>query len=70
MQTHMLAYYGRAAAIGANFDLPLNPGDDIYSMGGDFILARDGNMIFGHRMEAVERPSVSELLTVLSKHSR
>jgi peroxiredoxin len=41
-------------------------GGDIYQAGGDFLLDRDGNILFAHRsQDPADRPSASRLLEVI-----
>lgn len=45
--------------------------DDIYQGGGDFLLDRDGNILFAHRsQDPSDRPAVSRLLQVVDQLSR
>jgi peroxiredoxin len=42
--------------------------DDIYQSGGDFLLDRDGNILFAHRSQnPSDRPSASRLLQVIDE---
>ena len=42
--------------------------DDIYQSGGDFLLDRDGNILFAHRSQNTsDRPSASRLLHVIDE---
>lgn len=42
--------------------------DDIYQSGGDFLLDRDGNILFAHRSQnPSDRPSASHLLQVIDE---
>jgi peroxiredoxin len=42
--------------------------DDIYQAGGDFLLDRQGNILFEHRsQDPADRPSVARLLEVIDK---
>lgn len=46
-------------------------GDDIYQAGGDFLLDRDGNILFAHRsQDPSDRPSASRLLEVIDQLKR
>ena len=41
-------------------------GDDIYQSGGDFLIDRDGNILFAHRsQDPADRPSVVKLLRAI-----
>ena len=41
-------------------------GDDIYQSGGDFLIDRNGNILFAHRsQDPADRPSVIELLQAI-----
>ena len=45
--------------------------DDIYQSGGDFLLDRDGNILFAHRSQnPSDRPSALHLLQVIDQLSR
>jgi peroxiredoxin len=45
--------------------------DDIYQGGGDFLLDRDGNILFAHRsQDPSDRPAVSRLLQVTDQLNR
>ena len=42
--------------------------DDIYQSGGDFLLDRDGKILFAHRSQnPSDRPSASRLLQVIDQ---
>jgi len=44
------------------------PTDDIYQMGGNYILSAEGKLVYAHQSQTpVDRPSVPELLRELSK---
>lgn len=46
-------------------------GDDIYQSGGDFLLDREGNVLFAHRSQnPADRPAVALLLTVFDRIQR
>jgi peroxiredoxin len=42
--------------------------DDIYQSGGDFLVDREGNILFAHRsQDPADRPSVAELLRAIDR---
>jgi peroxiredoxin len=42
--------------------------DDIYQSGGDFLLDRDGNVLFAHRSrEPADRPTAAKLLEIIDR---
>ena len=42
--------------------------DDIYQSGGDFLLDRDGNLLFAHRSrDPADRPAVEKLLQIIDR---
>jgi hypothetical protein len=42
--------------------------EDIYQAGGDFLLDRDGNILFAHRsQDPSDRPSAAQLLSVIDR---
>jgi peroxiredoxin len=42
--------------------------DDIYQSGGDFLLDREGNILFAHRsQDPADRPSAAELLRAIDR---
>ena len=44
--------------------------DDIYQGGGDFLIDRDGNLLFAHRSrDPADRPAVTKLLEILDRKS-
>ena len=46
-------------------------GDDIYQSGGDFLLDREGNILFAHRSQTpADRPAVAQLLMAIDKIQR
>jgi len=43
--------------------------DDIYQSGGDFLLDRDGNVLFTHRSrDPADRPAVTKLLDIIDRY--
>ena len=46
-------------------------GDDIYQSGGDFLLDREGNILFAHRSQnPADRPAPAQLLMVIDRIQR
>jgi hypothetical protein len=46
-------------------------GDDIYQSGGDFLIDRNGNILFAHRsQDPADRPAVAQLLQALDRIRR
>jgi hypothetical protein len=42
--------------------------DDIYQSGGDFLIDRDGNVLFAHRSrDPADRPTAAELLEIIDR---
>ena len=42
--------------------------DDIYQGGGDFLIDRDGNLLFAHRSrDPADRPAVAKLLEIIDR---
>ncbi|HEY3167391.1 MAG TPA: hypothetical protein VGK57_09200, partial [Candidatus Binatia bacterium] len=42
--------------------------DDIYQSGGDFLVDREGNILFAHRsQDPADRPSAAELLRAIDR---
>ena len=42
--------------------------DDIYQSGGDFLIDRDGNVLFSHRsQDPADRPKAAELLEIIDR---
>ena len=45
--------------------------DDIYQSGGDFLIDRDGNVLFSHRsQDPADRPTAAELLEIIDRKLR
>ena len=45
--------------------------EDVYQSGGDFLIDREGNILFAHRSEdPADRPSVATLLKAIDRNSR
>jgi peroxiredoxin len=45
--------------------------EDIYQSGGDFVIDRDGNLLFAHRsQDPADRPSMSTLLKAIDRSLR
>jgi peroxiredoxin len=45
--------------------------DDIYQSGGDFLIDRDGNLLFAHRSrDPADRPTAKKLLEILGRKLR
>jgi len=43
--------------------------DDIYQSGGDFLIDRDGNLLFAHRSRApADRPTAATLLQIIDRN--
>lgn len=48
--------------------LDTNAGDDIYQAGGDFLLDREGNILFAHRsQDPADRPAATKLLEEIDR---
>jgi peroxiredoxin len=46
-------------------------GDDIYQSGGDFLIDRNGNILFAHRsQDPADRPAVAQMLQALDRIRR
>ena len=46
-------------------------GEDIYQSGGDFLLDREGNVLFAHRSQnPADRPAVARLLMAIDRIQR
>uniref|UniRef100_A0A8C1VZV4 Uncharacterized protein n=1 Tax=Cyprinus carpio TaxID=7962 RepID=A0A8C1VZV4_CYPCA len=51
-------------------DVPPQFLDDLFQMGGDFVLDQGGKVIFSYRCKSpVDRPSVPQILAAVSAHS-
>ncbi len=45
--------------------------DDIYQSGGDFLIDRDGNLLFAHRSrDPADRPTAAKLLEIIDRKLR
>jgi hypothetical protein len=45
--------------------------DDIYQSGGDFLLDREGNLLFAHRsQDPADRPAAAKLLEAIDSIAR
>ncbi len=66
LRSHKVGEFGRKKLLGVKIP-PVYPGDDILLMGGDYIIRRDGKLIYGYPTEENERPSIPELLNAIKQ---
>ena len=62
--SHVLYHYAERKMQG--FDFPkLYDGDDPFIMGGDFIVRKDGKIVYAFHQTTPQRPEVEDILSAL-----
>ena len=62
--TQAAIIYAERKIQGIPFPKPYE-GDDLFIMGGDFIVRKDGEIIYAFHQTTVERPDIDDLLSCL-----
>lgn len=71
MKFKLLLHYSEMLVMNRQLpDVPPQFIDDLFQMGGDFVLDQGGEVIYSYRCKSpVDRPSVSQILAAVSAHS-
>ena len=66
--TQRALIYAERKIQGIPFPYPYE-GDDLFIMGGDFIVKRDGEIVYALHQTTVDRPGIDDLLSCLKAQS-